>query len=106
MVTAILLMRMLQANMKKLIILIMLSIIFIAGCKSQSSETTTSVATSVISNDLEDCPKEFLRKQVNPDGSIEEYCLSPDYFNLKPCNNNNDCTSAEYCSAGYCRTLE
>ncbi len=95
--------------MKKLLILLLISLVFISGCKSSfnTQQPSSSTISTTIVNDVANCQPEFLRRQVNPDGSVREYCLPADYFKLKPCSTNKDCSSAEYCdSKGYCQGLE
>lgn len=100
-----------------LVVLALLTIIFLAGCKPSQPEVvaaTTTVATSVSTSildivkeasgfDTENCPKQFLRKQYLPDGSIKEFCLPPDYFDLEPCETDKDCENVEEeCLNGFC----
>lgn len=104
---------------KFIIILIFISILFIAGCNNYPNTTGESIVntvaststaassipkevTTVFSTNPATCPKQFLRRQVNPDGSVREYCLPPEYFNLKSCNTDKDCSAAETCINGYC----
>ena len=103
---------------KFIIILMILSVLFIAGCNnypatgnsvtntipatSTAASTIPKEVTTVFSTNPDTCPKQFLRKQVNPDGSVREYCLPPEYFNLKSCNIDKDCSEVETCINGYC----
>ncbi len=103
---------------KFIIISLLISILFIAGCSNYpatgefitNTVASTSTAassipkevTTVFSTNPDTCPKQFLRRQVNPDGSVREYCLPPEYFNLKSCNVDKDCSAAETCINGYC----
>lgn len=109
--------------MKKVLIILLIAIIFLAGCKSKPEATGNSVSitipatstaessipaeeTTIFSTSPETCPKQFLRKQINADGSIQEYCLQPEYFKLKPCQTYKDCTAAEDCVNGYCYIVD
>ncbi len=112
--------------MKKALILIaVLAVIFISGCNKQDTlaGTTGKVSitipgtstaestipkeeTTIFSTNPEACPKQFLRKQVKPDGSVEEYCLPPEYFRLKSCSTYKDCAEVEDCVNGYCVIFE
>ncbi len=99
-----------------LVVLALLSIIFLAGCKPSQPEVaaTTTAATSVSTSipdivkeasgfDTESCPKQFLRKQFNPDGTFKEFCLPPEYFDLETCETDKDCPSPdEECLNGFC----
>lgn len=96
--------------MKKILLLLAIASIFLAGCKSSNpvyaGNPTTTIQQAVETTiTVENCPKQFLRQEIKADGSIEKYCLPPSYFRLNPCNTDADCSTIEECRDGYCYIL-
>ena len=57
--------------MKKYIIILLISLAFIAGCKSSTQQVQqTTIATTIAQNPVADCPDDLLRREIKADGSI------------------------------------
>lgn len=102
--------------MRKLaIILVLLAIIFIAGCqrgitgqavRDVDQQTTATTAPSTVSTILpvaERCSNGIVRKETLANGTVREYCYRQ-ISSLKKCDIEGQlCSKFEECINGYCR---
>ncbi len=99
---------------KPTIVLIILSVLFIAGCQrgitgravleqsTTTEQTTTSVAFKYQENQ-KTCDNGVWRKQVLANGTVKEYCNRQ--LARKACDIDGKCGNYEECFNGYCRPV-
>lgn len=104
--------------MRKLaIILILLSVVLIAGCQrgitgqavkdvnQQTTVTTTPIIVSTILPVAERCTNGVVRKEYLSNGSVKEYCYRQ-LAESKKCDIEGlACSKYEVCINGYCRPV-